>query len=426
MPIPVLIAGGGALITGLIGLGAHSNAKETNAKAESIIYNARIKYYESVKEFDESKNNCTARLLDLGKTKKKVLDTSFKDFIEIYGSIKRIDIQKKDSSDCVFNIDDADVVQLHQISSNFTENVSSGVKGAAAGALISLAATGSLPVIVSGVGLAGSIAAVGEIGTALELLGSTMAFGVAMTPFAALAAPMVFFSGISASIKADENLEKANKTKSEVDLAVAKTRVSQDLCVAIGKKASMLNSLLEEINIIFEQKVEDLNLRLTTINEDKSKICSSKLTEEDIECIAVTRALAGAVKAIIDVPILIDEGIISKEPDYVCNDVTKLVGDLTGQAINVKGVYGSNGNRMDLLIQGLPVTIVEMSNGKEYSPNENEYDFNDIIKRIKKDYTGDEIYDVSVYIKKDEKRIYYVINGSDSGNISIPRAKNKK
>ena len=43
--------------------------------------------------------------------------------------------------------------------------------------------------------------------------------------------------------------------------------------------------------------------------------------------IAVARALAGAVKAVIDTPILTTEGSISSESLDVCNNVGKLLPD---------------------------------------------------------------------------------------------------
>lgn len=68
----------------------------------------------------------------------------------------------------------------------------------------------------------------------------------------------------------------------------------------------------------------------------------------------------------------------------------------------------------------IPVEIIEQGGGKEWAPNEDEYDFEKIFKKIEKDYTGDEIYNITIYIKKEEGKIYYVINGSDPGSISIP------
>ena len=43
--------------------------------------------------------------------------------------------------------------------------------------------------------------------------------GLAMTPLAAIAAPVVLFTGISSSFKADENLEKAKTMYAEAEAA---------------------------------------------------------------------------------------------------------------------------------------------------------------------------------------------------------------
>lgn len=67
----------------------------------------------------------------------------------------------------------------------------------------------------------------------------------------------------------------------------------------------------------------------------------------------------------------------------------------------------------------IPVEIIEQYRGEEGAPNEDEYDFDKIFKQVEKDYTGDEIYNITLYIKKEEGKIYYIINGSDPGSISL-------
>lgn len=98
----------------------------------------------------------------------------------------------------------------------------SSATGVAAGAAVALAASGALPIITGELSLAGSALAAGEISAAVGFAGSALSFGAAMTPLAAVAAPVMLFTGISASMKADENLEKANTMYAEAEVAVEK------------------------------------------------------------------------------------------------------------------------------------------------------------------------------------------------------------
>ena len=70
--------------------------------------------------------------------------------------------------------------------------------------------------------------------------------------------------------------------------------------------------MFEKLNAIGNESVD-----ATTFNEDELKM------------IAVARALAGAVKAVIDTPILTTEGSISSESLNVCNNVGKLLPDFS-------------------------------------------------------------------------------------------------
>ena len=112
-------------------------------------------------------------------------------------------------------------------------SIKSSATGAAAGAVVALAASGSLSVVTGGLATAGTALMAGEVSAAAGIAGSALSFGVAMTPLAAIAAPVILFTGISASMKADENLEKANTMYAQAEAASEKMKVSEMLCGAI-------------------------------------------------------------------------------------------------------------------------------------------------------------------------------------------------
>ncbi|HHV11294.1 MAG TPA: hypothetical protein GXX75_13575 [Clostridiales bacterium] len=325
MPIPFLLAGLGAA-AGLIGIGGHMSAKETNEKAQSLASDARDLYNSSKTSLERAQNNTEKALLKFGYSKKKILDCSMKQFLKSYEKIKSIEVANSVGLDEISNfiIDQEDAIQIREMSDIYSATISSGATGAAAGAVIALAASGSLPVITGGLSLAGSALAAGEIGAAAGIAGSALSFGAAMTPLAAVAAPVVLFTGISASIKADENLEKAQTMYAEAEAASEKMQVSETLCRAIAERSDMFNGVLIELDGMFSECVGMLD---AVINKKsgffgKKTIKSNDLSEEELKLIAVTRSLAGAVKAIIDTPILSKNGNISAKSKDIYNQTT--------------------------------------------------------------------------------------------------------
>ena len=111
-----------------------------------------------------------------------------------------------------FTITPQDVIQLMEMSNIYKSAVTSGVAGAATGVAIALAANGSLALVGTLASFAGTFLEIGglsAVGSAAGAVGSALSFGASMTPLSAVVAPVVLFTGLSASLKADENLEKA-------------------------------------------------------------------------------------------------------------------------------------------------------------------------------------------------------------------------
>ena len=93
--------------------------------------------------------------------------------------------------------------------------------------------------------------AAGEIGAAAGIAGSALSFGAAMTPLAAVAAPVLFFTALSASMKADENLEKAQTMYAQAEAASEKMKVSETLCAGISERSEMFYDVLHELDGMF-------------------------------------------------------------------------------------------------------------------------------------------------------------------------------
>lgn len=317
MPIPAIIAGVAAVGAAALGIGAQADAKETNELAQKIADEAKSKYDKANASLQSAKGRTERALINLGNSKKNVLDTTMKQFLGTFEKIKNIQLSESVGLNEIknFSLQKEDALELRKMEDIYGNTVSTGAAGAAAGVAIALAANGTLPIVTGTLSIAGTALAAGEVGIAAELAGSALSLGAAMTPLAAIAAPVVLFTGISASIKADENYEKANTMRAEAEAAIEKMKTSEVLCNAITDRSDMFDNLLTELNGMFSYcsgMLEVVVRQKTGLLKGKT-VDASTFTEDELKLVMVTRSLAGAVKAAIDVPILTAEGNINPE-----------------------------------------------------------------------------------------------------------------
>lgn len=341
MPIPFLLAGL-AVGVGVLGVGGHISAKDTNKRAERLSEDAQDLYNSAKHSLEREQNNTEKALLKLGYAKKKTLDSSMKQFLESYNKIKHIQITESIGINEIskFMIDQQAAIELREMTNVYSSTFKSGATGAVTGAIVALAASGSLSVVTGGLATAGTVLMAGEVSAAVGIAGSALSFGAVMTPLAAVAAPMVLFTGISASMKADENLEKARAMYAQAESAAEKMKVSETLCIAITDKSEMFDELLEGLDEMFSQCASLLAgvIRKKERRIFKKKLTSSDFSEDDIKLIAITRALAGSIKAVIDTPMLSKDGSIAYESEEVYDTIVAQLEDFDQKVEEVQQI----------------------------------------------------------------------------------------
>jgi hypothetical protein len=368
MPIPFLAAG--ALVAGVLGAGGHASARQTNEKAQRRAADAQQLYDDAKLSLEQAQKKTEKSLLKLGYAKKNVLDSSMRQFLSAYDKVKHIQVTESVGTNEIskFTIDQQGAIEIQHMTDIYSSSIKSGATGAAAGAVVALAASGSLSVVTGGLATAGTAFAAGEMGMAAGIAGSALSFGAAMTPLAAVAAPVLLFTGISASMKADENMEKANTMYAEAREAAEKMKTSEVLCDAISERSEMFDDLLAELNQMFAECSSLLSgvVRKKEGRFFKKKLTSTDFTEDDLKLLAVTRSLAGAVKSVIDTPILSKDGNISYEsediyeqtveklPDFsqAVQEVEQIDFDVTPVQSSVVGNSGSDAARGATVLDG--------------------------------------------------------------------------
>ena len=146
------------------------------------------------------------------------------------------------------------------------------------------------------------------------------------------------FTGISASMKADENLEKANEMLAKAEKAVEEMKVSEVLCKSITERSKLFQDLLRKLDRMFAECVYSLDrvIREKEYSNPNRKLKSEDFTQKELELISVTRALAGATKAVIDTPILTKDGKVEIESRHVYDKMMSKLSKFDGAVKTVK------------------------------------------------------------------------------------------
>lgn len=329
MPLPFIL---GALGIGsaILGAAGHAVAKEENERAQSIARRAKNLFDQEKASLEAEARETEEALEALGKKKAEVLGGSMDQFSQHFDIIKDINLENSTK----LHIDDQGVLQMREMSSvygidTFASGVGTGVASAAAGSAIALAASGCLGLVPGALSVAGGLLSIGEVGLAagsIGIAGSAIGMGLSATPLAAIVGPALFGSALKASFKADENVEKAQTMMKEAEAAAEKMKVSKTLCKGVTEKSRMFEQLLIALNKAFSPCVDAM------VNMIKQKgtgrICADDLTEEEIDLLMVTTALAEAVRRVIEVPLLDSDGKLMNDLDEKCNELGSEVPEL--------------------------------------------------------------------------------------------------
>ncbi len=180
------------------------------------------------------------------------------------------------------------------LASASTGTAISTLSGAAAtNATLAFFGGGSLA--AGGLGMAGGTAVLGGLvaGPALAVIG--------------------FVVGAKASANRDKaytNLARAREFSEEMDTAAV-------MCSGIRKRANMFSRFLISLNSIFEPLIYEMSKIIVNKGTDYKTF-----TDEEKSVVAEAMAMAGAIKTILDTPILTDSGDLTKESEKVV-DLTR-------------------------------------------------------------------------------------------------------
>ncbi len=331
MPIPFLFiaAGAGAAALG-VGKGAKAGVDQKAANENNESAQRRIN--RATEAAKKSRENSSKAIENLGRKKVWILNNSMQSFICWFGQLHNIKLGETIGMDELkkFSIDKLAFDELKQMSSMASSIVGGAAGGAVAGALTAIGAyggamtlgtcatTGATIATLSGAAatnatlafLGGGALSVGGLGMA----GGTMVLG-GLVAGPALAV-MGFVVGAKASANREEsraNLKKSYKYEEEV-------KTVQVLCKAIRMRANMFERLLIKLDAIFEPLTESLAQIVKTRGTD-----FSQYSKEEKAIVAANLSVAKAVKAVLDTPILTEDGNLTDESEAIVEPVQKMI-----------------------------------------------------------------------------------------------------
>lgn len=334
MPIPLLFIGIGAA-AGAFGVGKsikagvdQKEANETNERADDIVKDASEK-------IEKCRKNCGEAIDNLGKRKIQILDESIKPFIAEFEKLNHVELSESKGLNELQKmvLDQKNFAELKELQSMASSMVGGVASGAMAGALTAFGAygaAGALATASTGTAIA-SLSGAAATNATLAFFGggSLAAGGLGMAGGTAVlgglvAGPALAVLGVVVGAKASANLDraysnlaKAKEYKEEMDAASA-------LCIGIRKRSAMFNRFLVSLDSVFEPLIYEMTQIISNKGAD-----FRTFSDDERKVVAEAMAMAGAIKSILDTPILDDAGNLTLESEQIVEMTRKKLEEVT-------------------------------------------------------------------------------------------------
>lgn len=329
MPIPLLFIGIGAGL-GALGVGKgvkagvdNNEAKKVNNNANNIINNAK-------KVLDDSRKASNTSLEVLGSKKLNILDKNINNFVKAFEKIKNIEIQNSIGLDELnkFKIDKQSFENLKEMG-GYAASILGGAAGGvmtgaltafgAYGAAMSLATASTGTAIATLSGAAATNATLAFFGGGALAAGGLGMAGGAVVLGGLVAGPALAIMGLVLDAKAKTNKEKAYSNFAEAKKIEEELTVSALACNGIRRRAYMFQRLLIRADAIFEPLVFDLQ-NIVEKNDDYTTY-----SDKEKHTVAAAASMAGTIKAILDTPILTEDGKLTEESKELVDTVKSVL-----------------------------------------------------------------------------------------------------
>lgn len=330
MPIPFLIMG---IIAGSAAIGAGKTVKAgvDTSKTKKINSESQYVIELSTNKAEKARMICNEAIYSLGEQKISVLDNTVKRFITTFEKIHSIEFKESAGLRELgrVRIDHAGLGELKKLSIMADSLLKGAAGGGVAGAitafgayngamLLGTASTGTAISTLSGAAATkATLAFLG--GGALKAGGLGIAGGTTVLG-GLIAAPALAIFGIVIGAKASANKERAYANLAKAEEYEEEMNKLTVVLRGIRLRANMFERLVLKLNCLLEPLVVDLENIVSTSGTDFSKY---DLVEKEL--VGKVMATAGAIKAVLDTPILTDDGALSSKALSVADGANKFI-----------------------------------------------------------------------------------------------------
>ncbi len=333
MPIPFLfIAAGAASAVFGVGKGIKAGfdqkeASDTNQASEHKVEHAKEKV-------NESRENCGKAIDKLGERKVAVLDGSIKTFICEFEKLNHVELSESSGLNELQKLvidkkSFSDLKELQGMASALAGGLASGVMAGALTAFGAYGAAGALATASTGTAIA-SLSGAAATNATLAFFGggSLAAGGFGMAGGTAVlgglvAGPALAVLGVVMGAKASKNLEEANANLAKAKEFEEEMKTAADLCNGIRRRSAMFNRFLIRLQTIFDPMVYKMSEIIDARGTD-----FRLFSDEEKKVVASAMSLAGAIKAVLDTPILDEAGNLTKESGMVIENTQKKIEEI--------------------------------------------------------------------------------------------------
>lgn len=326
MPVLLIITAASMAAAGL-GMTVKAASDHVNAKTLSVNSTERIE--KAALRLDDLRKKCDVALNDLGEEKVFVLNGSIRAFVNNFSQLKNVDF-----------VESAGLLELHKLHidqkefdelgemSKFSYSLTQGAAtGAMSGALAAFgaysaattfasASTGTAIATLSGAAAkSATLAWFG--GGALSAGGAGVAGGTAVLG-GIVAGPAFLVMGIILGAKAGKNLENAKANAAEAGEICEQLENGALQCIAIRRRTTMFYTLLARLDAYLLPLVYSMEHIIATEGTNYSQYLP-----ESKKVIAAAASAAVSVKAILDTPILSDDGSLTRVSEKAADSLIK-------------------------------------------------------------------------------------------------------
>lgn len=330
MPLPFIL-GALAVGAGAVGVKKGIDAHEKNNKAKRIYNRAESMYNSTKNNVEQARKSANNSLQQLGKMKLDTMSNNISRFVKAFEQIHNIELAQSHGINELkyFNISKEEFAQMKKMV-DFSLDMSSGtMQGSIAGGLAALGAYGGAmtfgaastgTAIATLAGAASTNATLAFLGGgSLAAGGFGMAGGVAVLG-GLVAGPALAILGFTMNSKAEENLENARSQRAKVEKYCEEMKVIIDKCNKITERTDMFTDLLKRLRVLFGKVIYQLEGIISKSGRDYRYY-----NDYEKNTVAMSIAVAKAVKTVIDTPILTKDGNIDSRTLTVLNENQKLL-----------------------------------------------------------------------------------------------------